>query len=357
MRKIFILVPSDIDSSPITGAYALANGAHRAGRDVTLVAIKSDKGAVMPLQPGIRKLALSELAPEWLARRRIYRQMLKDAGGRAGAASISLCFSADLLNSTCSDAAVTISSVRGNLLEGYRLKYGFAGPMLARIHYARLRRFDAVAAMSRAMEQQLHTMANVNSFMAGNFIDEPVWDSVRHQPLHIHETRFVFVGSLTHGKQPLQLLEAIAALVNEGRNVHVDYVGEGPLRPLLMNRAAALGLEKHMVLHGFVPRPFQIVARANVMVLPSLSEGVSRAALEALYIGIPCVARTIDANGELITDGVNGALFEHDGDLPGAMIRASLIERATQGGRSLLPSLFRQSSAVTKYLEQVDSVP
>ena len=51
------------------------------------------------------------------------------------------------------------------------------------------------------------------------------------------------------------------------------------------------------------------------MVLPSFSEGVSRSALEALFLGVPCVLRDVDGASELIHDGINGYLFNENSEL------------------------------------------
>ena len=87
------------------------------------------------------------------------------------------------------------------------------------------------------------------------------------------------------------------------------------------------------------------------MVLPSLSEGLSRASLEALYLGVPCVLRAVDGNAELIREGVNGTLFRETASLAGAMMATAAWSRARTGKRdSLLPENYRQQSAVRKYL-------
>lgn len=357
-RQIFILVPSDVNTSPISGAYALVNGACRAGRNVTLVTLKQGDGANMPLEPGVKKISLHAAGRTWLERRRAYRNMLVSAGGRQGVASISMCFSADLVNSTCGDVARTICSIRGNLREAYRLRYGVPGLALAKLHHRRLRHFDAVGAMSETMREQLQRVARVDAFVAGNFIDEPVFEPVRRRARDHDKKRFVSVGSLTHGKQPGLLLEAFANLVSRGGDFGLDFVGDGPLRDALEQRSIDLGVGDRVVFHGFLSNPIEVVAQADVFVLPSLSEGVSRAALEALFVGVPCVARAVDANGEMIEDDINGALFHSDRELGSAMIRvASLARPASDERPILIPPMFRQHTAVARYLEEADQAP
>ena len=91
------------------------------------------------------------------------------------------------------------------------------------------------------------------------------------------------------------------------------------------------------------------------LVLPSLSEGVSRSALEALYLGVPCVLRDVDGSSELIQEGINGYLFSENSELPNAMMRAVELSRNRNELVSLLPEKFRQKRAARQYLDLLES--
>ena len=84
------------------------------------------------------------------------------------------------------------------------------------------------------------------------------------------------------------------------------------------------------------------LSKASVMVLPSYSEGISRAAMEALYLGIPCVMRNVDDNKALIEERNNGALFESDIELPDSILRANKIFNKNKTRIPLLPKAFRK---------------
>ena len=120
-----------------------------------------------------------------------------------------------------------------------------------------------------------------------------------------------------------------------------------------------LGLESRVVFHGQVETPFELIQSSDLMMLPSESEGIPRAALESLYLGIPCILRSVDGNQELISDGVNGYLFTRDSELPDVTARALASIRARTGSMAtnLLPPQFRQSSNVQKYLDLILSAP
>jgi hypothetical protein len=82
---------------------------------------------------------------------------------------------------------------------------------------------------------------------------------------------------------------------------------------------------------------------------------MSRAVLESLYLGIPCILRAVDGNREVIHPEVNGALFEHGSDLARTMLEAVRMSRQLPDIRPmLLPEAFRQRPAALKYLEMVE---
>lgn len=356
-KKIFILVPSDSATGPIKGAYALAN-ALAGRREVTLVSLKKGTGAHADLDERVKRICLADSEAGFGGRLRLYRRLLAAAGGRQGAASISMCLSADAFNLLCSRQAVICSSIRGNLVGAYRMSYGRIGVLVAAIHLAALRYFDCVGAMTEAMAKQIASFSGKQPAVIGNFVDEALLAPFVTDRQKEGAWRFAFVGSLTVLKQPGLIVAALAELKALGHEVRGDFLGDGPLRETLHDEIVRHGLSDLISLHGFLSSPYEPLAQADVMVLPSLSEGVPRAALEALYLGVPCVLRDADGNAEFIAENVNGALFSRDEDLAAAMLRAARISRQSAGARpaNLLPEKFRQDKAAGMYLDLVEAV-
>lgn len=340
-------------AGPIKGAIALCN-ALVDYRCVTLVSLKPGPGADAWLHPGIRVECLA-VQGDWRRRVSAYRALLAEAGGRGGAASISFCFSADMMNLLCRRSAVICSSVRGNLFQNYRLHYKLPGIPFALTHYTLLRRFDHVVAMTRSMAQQVRFFTGRQPEMIGNFVDEGPLDPYRNRLEPKGPLRFAFLGSLTQRKQPLLLLAAFHKLTRIVKDLHLDMIGGGPLESKLKAEICRLHLERNVSLHGHLAEPYSLIARADVVVLPSLSEGLARAALEALHLGVPCIMRDADGNAELIEYGKNGALFRRDEELADLMLEIARWSRSRFAGRvSLLPDGYRQYWAATRYLALVE---
>jgi glycosyltransferase involved in cell wall biosynthesis len=354
-RKLFILVPALDPTGPVKGAFALANALIDT-RDVTLVHLKHGPGAAAALDARVELLSLAEVDGGWRKKAEAYRSVLNHAGPPSALASISMCFSADFVNIACRAHAATCSSVRGNLVANYNMDYGLPGIPVAMMHLAALRWCDHVVAMTRAMADQVAFYCGSRPAVIPNFIDEA---SLAHYRLSTRGTgspRFVYLGSLSRRKRPHALVTAFAELRRRGMDAHLDIIGTGPLHMSMLKAVNALGIGEWVTFHGHLRDPYGVVARADVKVLPSLSEGMPRAALEALYLGLPCVLRDVDGNAELIEPGTNGFLFRTNRDLADAMERAIELSQQMRDRREcLLPESFRQKSAALSYLALLEN--
>ena len=347
-KAVVVLLPSPHPTGPIKGAYALAN-ALAPVCSVKLVFLKQGPGVDAPLNERVSVISLAHEPGGWRGRLNAYIKILKEAGGRRQVGAISMCLSADLLNRFCRKHAVICASVRGNLPQNYYHDYGWLGTYLAAGHLLALRTFDHVVAMTNAMADQISSQIGSRPQVIGNFVDEAALESYRRvEPCLSGPFRFVFVGSLSVRKQPDLVVAAMEQLRDS--DAHLDVIGDGPQRASLQRLVVSMGLESRVCLHGQVAYPHTIVAGADVFVLPSRSEGVSRAALEALYLGVPCVLRDVDGNAELLATPDIGALFAEDEDLPATMLKVARSARKRAAKTSLLPPAFQQSVAAGQYL-------
>ena len=138
--------------------------------------------------------------------------------------------------------------------------------------------------------------------------------------------RILFVGRLHEQKNVAMLLRVLADLRERTTTpMHVDIVGDGPLRKQLAELAQSLGLSAQVVWHRWCGKEqvASMYRRASCFVNPSLYEGMPNTVLEAMASGLPVVASDIGGNNELVVPGVTGFLF--DLAKPGEL-RSSLIK-------------------------------
>jgi glycosyltransferase involved in cell wall biosynthesis len=106
----------------------------------------------------------------------------------------------------------------------------------------------------------------------------------------------VTAGRLTAVKGQWHLIRAFA----ESRKripCHLAILGAGELEGYLRGLAHELGIASHVSFLGWQENPFKYMSRTNLFVLPSLSEAVGLALLEAMACGLPVVAA--ECPGEL----------------------------------------------------------
>ena len=86
------------------------------------------------------------------------------------------------------------------------------------------------------------------------------------------------------------------------------FAGRGHLESDLKQQVSRLGLDKRVHFLGLRQDIPRILALLDVFVLPSLSEGLSMAILEAMMAGKPVVATRVGGNPEIVIDGETGLL-------------------------------------------------
>ncbi len=116
--------------------------------------------------------------------------------------------------------------------------------------------------------------------------------------------RVLFVGSLAQMyKGPDVLIRAVQLLSKTGVAVHLTMIGDGRHRPELEHLVRSLSMQSHVTFLGELPSGSSIrdqLDRASLFVLPSRTEGLPRALVEAMARGLPCIGTTVGGIPELL---------------------------------------------------------
>ena len=118
------------------------------------------------------------------------------------------------------------------------------------------------------------------------------------------------VGSLYPVKGHIHLIKALPAILRACPRTLLLLVGRGELERVLKEEVASRNLDAHVRFLGFRSDVPALLSTLDVFVLPSLSEGLSMALLEAMAAGRPVVASRVGGNPELVLDGDSGFLVD-----------------------------------------------
>ena len=163
------------------------------------------------------------------------------------------------------------------------------------------------------------------------------------------------VGRLVPIKDPLNLIIAGERIAKEYPEIHFIWVGDGPLRARAEELARRASLPLTITGMKDDIRPY--LAIVDIFVLPSLNEGMGRAAVEAMAMGKPVVATKVGGLPEVVVEGETGFLVPPAD--PDALAQAILSllrypdlgERLGRKGRERA-SLF-SASRMVKEIEKV----
>ena len=210
---------------------------------------------------------------------------------------------------------VIISTVH-NSLKDYEVRslrrwlYAF----LLRLTLPLVRRIICVSEANRcdlieecqAASAKAHTV--YNGVDPSAFPSQPDRQKVR-QELGIRQGPvLVMIARLTEAKGHCYLLQAFPDLLKTWPQICCVFVGDGELHDALHRMAIDLGVERACRFVGVREDITDILAAADVVVLPSLSEGFPFVLLEALAMGCPVVASRVNGVPELIEDHKTGLL-------------------------------------------------
>lgn len=116
------------------------------------------------------------------------------------------------------------------------------------------------------------------------------------------------IGRFSPEKGQLDFVEAMAIVIKKIKNVKALLVGDGQQKQLLQMKANDLNISNHIIFTGFQDDVAPFYDVVDLIVLPSLSEGMPNVALEAMVFGKPVVATDVGGVPEVVIDGVTGKL-------------------------------------------------
>ncbi len=146
-----------------------------------------------------------------------------------------------------------------------------------------------------------------------NILDEKLIPECKPASLKTGFFNMIAAGRLVrmHGIETKGIGYIIKAMQGlEGCNLYI--FGDGPLTNEYKELIKELNLEDNVILCGYQTRETMLsyFKSANVLVFPSLTEGLSMTVIEAMYLGLPVISTKVGGQADHIKDGVNGFFVE-----------------------------------------------
>ena len=210
-----------------------------------------------------------------------------------------------------------VGDPRGVLQSGMLGKPGeLAAPAAAWLSGLLVGHADAVRYVSQDYLQRHYPAKSTALTLAMSDVDLPdsAFEVRDRAAIALHRpARLIAVGSqdLLYKGHDL-LIEAVAALKVRGLTTELRLVGDGRRQPDLRVLADRLGVERDVVFVGHVKERDRIHAlldASDLFVMPSRTEGMPRALIEAMARGIPCIGSDAGGIPELLP---RSAIFVHD---------------------------------------------
>ena len=118
------------------------------------------------------------------------------------------------------------------------------------------------------------------------------------------------IGRLSPQKGQNYLIEAASIVIEQIKNVKFLFVGEGELESTLKAQIQQKHLEDYFVFTGFRNDVTRLLSAFEILVMPSLFEGLCFAVIEASAMGVPVIASKTGGLQRSVVDKRTGILVE-----------------------------------------------
>lgn len=151
---------------------------------------------------------------------------------------------------------------------------------------------------------------NIKPFFTASYFEK---DKVEVLPKNLNgKISFVFVGTLSNGKQPLYVIQLVEILYKKGYNVQLTLYGEGSEKGMLERYILENKLENIIYLKG--NQNHETIKKAYIenhfVVLPSLSEGWPKVVAEGMFWGCLPIASKVSCVPNMLENGKRGLLLD-----------------------------------------------
>jgi len=164
---------------------------------------------------------------------------------------------------------------------------------------------------------------NVIPFFTASFSEN---ERVKIQRDYSKKLNFIFVGTMSEGKQPFFAIKLIEELLENGIEASLKLYGTGVLQEHLSKYIAESKFRKSISLEGFIEKKElkREYLRSHFLILPSKSEGWPKAIAEAMFFGCIPIATSVSCVPWMLANGKRGILIPDDFELANQLLQKDI---------------------------------
>lgn len=181
------------------------------------------------------------------------------------------------------------------------------------------KKFDKIICVSDGIRKSLSGIFDlqlplvvINNTVDSHDIIQKSFEKIKKDFFQVNEINLIVAGTLKQVKGYDRLLRIFNRLYQQNYSIHLYILGTGPMKTQLENFVKENKLISCVTFLGYQTNPYKYVAKSDLYVCSSYSEGFSTAVTEALIVGTPVC--TVDVSGmrEMLGDSEYGLVTEND---------------------------------------------
>lgn len=167
----------------------------------------------------------------------------------------------------------------------------------------------------------------------------------------------VHVGGFSYEKNHVRLIEIFEDIRKKQPGASLHFVGSGPLQEQIEELVKQKGLGQQVHFYGFRNDAMQFIKSADVLLLPSIIEGLPGVILEAFYCKTPVVAYDVGGIGEVVITHKTGYLVPKNNEdafvdnVLKAIEKTPQNEQMTENARQLVMQEYLNTRIADKFVD------
>ena len=169
------------------------------------------------------------------------------------------------------------------------------------------------------------------------------------------------LGRLSYAKGHDYFIAAADLICKIRSDITFYIIGDGERREELGKKVDSLNLTSKIIITGYLPDMKQILRTVDIVVMPSLFEGIPCLLLETMAMGIPVIASAVGGIPNVITNGHNGILVSprNEKEICEGVIELiadkTLRVKISQNGRKKIEDDFNSEITYREYAKILDN--